>query len=185
MIVAIVKNKQLVRLPPIIAHLRPTLSMNKMQHNCATKASTEDIPWYLSVSLVEIPIWLKIVCKAKRSSQYSVSDIIMGGYHLITYRTVILDRGHSSHLNTSLDSADEHEAAEGGLVLEQLHIRLGSIFVLVLDRVADLVILGAHPSVIFVAVGMEPGKSLETFLGLAVVDEPSAVTSAYNQNQPR
>jgi hypothetical protein len=68
MIVAIVKNKQLVRLPPIIAHLRPTLSMNKIQHSCAIKASTEEMPWYLSVSLVEIPIWLKIVCRAKLKS---------------------------------------------------------------------------------------------------------------------
>lgn len=44
MIVAIVKNRQLVRLPPIIAHLRPTLSMNKIQHSCATNANTEEIP---------------------------------------------------------------------------------------------------------------------------------------------
>lgn len=68
MIVAIVKNKQLVRLPPIIAHLRPTLSINRIQHSCAIKASTEEMPWYLSVSLVEIPIWLKIVCRAKLKS---------------------------------------------------------------------------------------------------------------------
>ena len=61
MIVAIVKNKQLARLPPIIAHLRPTLSMNRIQHSCATKASTEEMPWYFSVSLVEIPICAKIV----------------------------------------------------------------------------------------------------------------------------
>ena len=61
MIVAIVKNKQLVRLPPIIAHLRPTLSMNKMQHSCASNASTEEIPWYLSVSLVLMPMFEKMV----------------------------------------------------------------------------------------------------------------------------
>lgn len=61
MIVAIVKNKQLVRLPPIIAHLRPTLSMNRMQHNCAIKANTDEIPWYFSVSLVAMPMFEKIV----------------------------------------------------------------------------------------------------------------------------
>jgi hypothetical protein len=47
------------------------------------------------------------------------------------------------------------------------------MFVLVLDRVADLVVLGAHPSVVFVAVGVQSSKSLEAFLGFAVVDEPS------------
>ena len=61
MIVAIVKNRQLVRLPPIIAHLRPTLSMNKIQHNCAINASTEEMPWYFSVSLVLMPMLEKMV----------------------------------------------------------------------------------------------------------------------------
>jgi hypothetical protein len=56
MIVAIVKNRQLARLPPIIAHLRPTLSMHTMQTICATSASTDEIPWYLRVSLVLIPM---------------------------------------------------------------------------------------------------------------------------------
>lgn len=78
MIVAIVKNKQLVRLPPIIAHLRPTLSMNRIQHICATKASTEEIPWYFSVSLVSIPMFEKMVCGADGSGQYSVLEIILG-----------------------------------------------------------------------------------------------------------
>lgn len=78
MIVAIVKNKQLVRLPPIIAHLRPTLSMNRIQHICATKASTEEIPWYFSVSLVSIPMFEKMVCGAEGSGQYSVLEIILG-----------------------------------------------------------------------------------------------------------
>ena len=68
MIVAIVKNRQLARFPPIIAHLRPTLSMHTIQTICATSAKTDDMPWYLSVSLVEIPIWLKIVCRAKLKS---------------------------------------------------------------------------------------------------------------------
>jgi hypothetical protein len=56
MIVAIVKNRQLAKFPPIIAHLRPTLSMHTMQTICATSAKTDDIPWYLSVSLVFIPM---------------------------------------------------------------------------------------------------------------------------------
>ena len=60
-IVAIVKNKQLVRLPPIIAHLRPTLSMNKIQHSCAINANTEEMPWYFSVSLVLMPMLEKMV----------------------------------------------------------------------------------------------------------------------------
>lgn len=98
---------------------------------------------------------------------------------------VVLDRGYAGHLDTSLNGADEHETAEGRLVLEQLHIRLGGVFVLVLDGVADLVVLGAHPGVVFVAVGVQSGESLEAFLGLAVIDEPSVTLSVYGQDQPR
>jgi len=61
MIVAIVKNRQLARLPPIIAHLRPTLSIHAIQAICATSARTDEIPWYLSVLLVDIPMVSKIV----------------------------------------------------------------------------------------------------------------------------
>lgn len=84
-----------------------------------------------------------------------------------------------------MNGADEHETAEGRLVLEQLHVRFGGVFVLVLDGVADLVVLGAHPGVVFVAVGVQSGESLEAFLGLAVVDEPSVMLSAGVQDQSR
>ena len=61
MIVAMTKNRQLARLPPIMAHLRPTLSIHTIQTICATSAKTDDMPWYLSVSLVDIPMVLKMV----------------------------------------------------------------------------------------------------------------------------
>lgn len=48
-----------------------------------------------------------------------------------------------------------------------------------LDRVADLVVLGAHPGVIFIAVSVQSGESLETFLRFAVVDEPSVTSLVY------
>lgn len=54
-----------------------------------------------------------------------------------------------------------------------------------LDRVANLVVLGAHPGVVFVAVGVQSGESLEAFLRFAVVDEPSVVLSVHGQDQPR
>jgi hypothetical protein len=45
--------------------------------------------------------------------------------------------------------------------------------VFVVDRVADLVVLGADPGILFVAMGVEFGESFEAKVGLAVVDEPS------------
>jgi hypothetical protein len=42
--VAMIKVTQFPRLPPIIAHLRPVRSMNRMQQNCATSAMMEDMP---------------------------------------------------------------------------------------------------------------------------------------------
>jgi hypothetical protein len=102
----------------------------------------------------------------------------------VTYRAVVLNSGHASHLHTSLDSADEHETAERRLVLEQLHVRLSSILMLVLDRVADLVVLGAHPRVVFVAVGMQSGESLESFLRLSMINKPSARRSEPSVQTP-
>ena len=43
----------------------------------------------------------------------------------------------------------------------------------VVDRVAELVVLGSHPGILLVAVGVEFGERFEALLGLAVVDEPS------------
>jgi hypothetical protein len=60
------------------------------------------------------------------------------------------------------------------------------MLVLVLNRVADLVVLGAHPCVVFVAMGVQSSESLKTFLGFAVVDEPSGENvSTWPKNQPR
>ena len=50
-----------------------------------------------------------------------------------------------------------------------------------LDRVADLVVLGAHPGIIFIAVGVESSESLEALLRFAVVDEPSATSLTYSR----
>ena len=61
MIVAIVKNRQLARFPPIIAHLRPTFSMHTIQTICSTISKTDDIPCYLIVSLVLMPMFPYIV----------------------------------------------------------------------------------------------------------------------------
>lgn len=54
-----------------------------------------------------------------------------------------------------------------------------------LDRIADLVVLSAHPGVIFVAVGVESCKSLEALLGFTVVDEPSVISLVYGQSRSR
>lgn len=55
---------------------------------------------------------------------------------------------------------------------------------LVFDRVADLVVLGAHPRVVFVAMGVKSRESLEAFLRLAVVDEPSANKASAQSPKP-
>jgi hypothetical protein len=52
--------------------------------------------------------------------------------------------------------------------------------VFVVDRVADLIVLGSDPGVFFVAMGMEFGEGFETLFGLAVVDEPSGCLLALN-----
>lgn len=54
-----------------------------------------------------------------------------------------------------------------------------------LDRVADLVVLSAHPGVIFIAVSVESCKGLETFLRFAVVDEPSVISLMYGQSRSK
>lgn len=60
MMVAMTKKRQLVRLPPIMAQRRPTLSMTAMQSICASSASTDEMPWYFRVSFVPIPICAKM-----------------------------------------------------------------------------------------------------------------------------
>ena len=52
-----------------------------------------------------------------------------------------------------------------------------------LDRVADLVVLGAHPGVVFIAVSVESSESLEAFLRFAVVDQPSAISLVHGQGR--
>ena len=47
------------------------------------------------------------------------------------------------------------------------------MFMLHCDVVLDLVELGSYPGVVFVAVGVESSEGFETFLGVAVVDEPT------------
>jgi hypothetical protein len=69
-----------------------------------------------------------------------------------------------------LDSCDQQQPAERGFVGEKLHVGFGGVFVLVVDRVADLVVLGADPGILFVAMGVEFGESFEALFGLAVVD---------------
>lgn len=48
--VAIMKKRALKRLPPISAHLLPTLSMNSTHDAWASRARMPLIAWYLSVS---------------------------------------------------------------------------------------------------------------------------------------
>jgi len=45
-----------------------------------------------------------------------------------------------------------------------------------LDRVSDLVVLGTHPRVMLIAVGVEFRKRLKAFVGFAMVDEPSEMS---------
>jgi hypothetical protein len=45
--------------------------------------------------------------------------------------------------------------------------------VFVVDRVADLVVLGSHPGVLLITMGVEFCERFEAKIGLAVVDEPS------------
>jgi hypothetical protein len=59
-IVAMMKVTILPRLPRMRGHLLPRISMSIMQQNCATRAMTLLIAWYLRVSLVEMPIFANI-----------------------------------------------------------------------------------------------------------------------------
>lgn len=86
---------------------------------------------------------------------------------------VVLDGGNTSHLDRSLDSADQQQATERALVGEEFSVRLSGILVLVDDRVADLLVFRLHPGVRLVAVGVELGESTKASIWLAVVDEPS------------
>jgi hypothetical protein len=79
-----------------------------------------------------------------------------------------------------LNSCDQEQTAEGRFVGEQLHVRFSGVFVFVVDRVADLIVFGSHPSVFFVAMGVEFGEGFEALFGLAVVDEPSGCLLALN-----
>ena len=84
-----------------------------------------------------------------------------------------MDCADTSHLDTSLDGTDEHESAEGRLILEQLGVGFGGVLVLKCDGVLDLVELGTHPGVVLIAVSVEFGERCQSFAGLSVVDEPS------------
>lgn len=108
MIVAMVKNRQLKRLPPIMAHLRPTLSMNRMQIICAMRAKTEEMPWYLSVLLVSMPICSKITWKIAVSCDAELDCC----FRRKAYRAVVLDGGDTSHLHRRLDGTNQQQSAE-------------------------------------------------------------------------
>lgn len=43
----------------------------------------------------------------------------------------------------------------------------------VLNRIADLVILGAHPDILLITMSVQFGQSAEALVGSAVIDEPS------------
>ena len=85
----------------------------------------------------------------------------------------LLDGADTCHLNGCLDCTSEQETAEGALVSEQVEVRLGLVFVLVRDRLADLVVLGYNPRILLVAMSVQFCQSAETLFVLSVVDEPS------------
>jgi hypothetical protein len=85
----------------------------------------------------------------------------------------LLDGADTCHLNGRLDCTSEQETAEGALVAEQVKVRLGLVFVLVSDRLADLVVLGYNPRILLVAVSVQFCQGAKTLFVLSVVDEPS------------
>lgn len=60
MIVAMIKKRQLNKLPPIIAQRRPTLSIHAIHAIWASNARTDEIPWYWNVCSFPIPICSKM-----------------------------------------------------------------------------------------------------------------------------
>jgi len=87
---------------------------------------------------------------------------------------VVLDGRNTSHLDRSLDSADEDKATERASALKELDVGLGFLLVLVGDHVLDLIEFSAHEWIVHVAVGVQLGEGPETFFRFAVVDKPSA-----------
>jgi hypothetical protein len=72
-----------------------------------------------------------------------------------------------------LDCTSEQETTERALVSEKVKVRFGLVFVLVSDRLADLVVLGNNPRIGLIAVSVEFRQRAETLFVLSVVDEPS------------
>jgi hypothetical protein len=72
-----------------------------------------------------------------------------------------------------LDCTSEQETTERALVSEKVKVRFGLVFVLVSDRLADLVVLGYNPGVLLVAVSVQFCQGAKTLFVLSVVDEPS------------
>lgn len=57
------------------------------------------------------------------------------------------------------------------------------MLVLECDRLLDLIIFRADPGVIFIAVGMKPGKGLKAFLVVPVVNKPTR--RLFNRQKPQ
>ena len=87
--------------------------------------------------------------------------------------TVVLDGADTCHLDGGLDRTGEQETTERALVSEQVKVRLGLVFVLVSDRLADLVVLGNNPRIGLISMSVEFRQSAKTLFVLSVVDEPS------------
>ena len=181
MMVAMVKKRQLARLPPIMAQRRPILSMEAMQTICAMRARTEEIPWYWKVRDLEMPICGELFVS------YGLGLRCCGIclYLAKDDGTVILNGADTSHLDGGLDRTGEQETTERALVSEQVKVRLGLVFVLVSDRLTDLVVLGNNPCIGLISVSVEFCQSAKTLFVLSVVDEPSARVSMCWSRQVR
>lgn len=91
----------------------------------------------------------------------------------INRRRIILNCRDSGHLDRSLKSAGNEESAERRSVGEELDVRLGFVLMFEGNRFLNLIVLGSDPWIVDIAVGVEPGKSLETFVWAVVVNEPA------------
>lgn len=56
---------------------------------------------------------------------------------------------------------------------EQVEIGLGFVLVLEGNALLNLSILGLHPSVVFIAIGVQLGQCTQTLLGATIVNEPT------------
>jgi hypothetical protein len=86
---------------------------------------------------------------------------------------IVLDSAHTSHLRSDLDRDGKPKSSEARFISEKLTVTLGRSFVLEGKTLLDLVKLSPYPRIVHITVRVKFGKSLETFLFTAVVNQPT------------